>query len=69
VLKSGVVESVLQYARFKQDQLMKKTDGSGKKSRITGLAKLDDANNAGGRNASQCTLILTEGFFRESCMH
>ncbi|KAJ3363539.1 DNA topoisomerase 2 [Kappamyces sp. JEL0680] len=61
VLKSGVVDSVLQYAKFKQDQLMKKTDGSGKRVRISGLAKLDDANNAGGRNASQCTLILTEG--------
>ena len=26
-----------------------------------GLIKLDDANNAGGRNSEQCTLILTEG--------
>lgn len=26
-----------------------------------GLTKLDDANNAGGRNSEQCTLILTEG--------
>lgn len=25
------------------------------------MVKLSDANNAGGRNASQCTLILTEG--------
>ncbi|KAJ3321673.1 DNA topoisomerase 2 [Boothiomyces sp. JEL0866] len=61
VLKSGVVENILSFAKFKQDQLMKKTDGSGKKSRISGLTKLDDANNAGTRNASQCTLILTEG--------
>ena len=73
-MKSGVVDSVLQYAKFKQDQLMKKTDGSGKRTRISGLAKLDgilflltlsyyllDANNAGSKNASQCTLILTEG--------
>ncbi|KAJ3273863.1 DNA topoisomerase 2 [Terramyces sp. JEL0728] len=61
VLKSGVVENILSFAKFKQDQLMKKTDGSGKKSRISGLTKLDDANNAGTRNAGQCTLILTEG--------
>ncbi len=27
----------------------------------TGLTKLDDANDAGGRNSEQCTLILTEG--------
>lgn len=26
-----------------------------------GLTKLDDANDAGGRNSEQCTLILTEG--------
>ncbi|KAJ3252865.1 DNA topoisomerase 2 [Boothiomyces macroporosus] len=61
VLKSGVVENILSFAKFKQDQLMKKTDGSGKKTRISGLSKLDDANNAGTRNAGQCTLILTEG--------
>lgn len=30
-------------------------------NRITGITKLDDANNAGGRNAKNCTLILTEG--------
>ncbi|KAI8924994.1 DNA topoisomerase [Entophlyctis helioformis] len=61
VLKSGVVESVLSYAKFKQEQLLKKTDGSGKQQRISGHPKLDDANNAGTRNGSKCTLILTEG--------
>ncbi|KAM0790561.1 hypothetical protein ACM66B_004430 [Microbotryomycetes sp. NB124-2] len=60
VLKSGVVDSVVSWARFKQDQLLKKTDGS-KRSRITGLVKLEDANNAGTRNGHKCTLILTEG--------
>lgn len=60
VAKSGIVENVLAFAKFKQDQAMKKTDGA-KRSRIGGIAKLDDANWAGGRNASQCTLILTEG--------
>jgi DNA topoisomerase II len=28
---------------------------------LTGLPKLADANNAGTKNASNCTLILTEG--------
>jgi hypothetical protein len=28
---------------------------------LTGITKLSDANNAGTRQASQCTLILTEG--------
>ncbi|KAM0750402.1 type II DNA topoisomerase [Meredithblackwellia eburnea MCA 4105] len=60
VAKSGVVDNVLTWARFKQDQLMKKTDGH-KRSRITGLTKLEDANNAGTRLGSKCTLILTEG--------
>ncbi|CAI2194558.1 2281_t:CDS:1, partial [Funneliformis geosporum] len=28
---------------------------------ISGIAKLEDANNSGGRNAKDCTLVLTEG--------
>lgn len=50
---------------------MKKTDGAKRTRyaihilwlthRISGIAKLEDANNAGGRNARKCTLILTEG--------
>jgi DNA gyrase/topoisomerase IV subunit B len=32
-----------------------------KKTRLTGIPKLDDANDAGGRNSEHCTLILTEG--------
>lgn len=39
---------------------LKKTDGS-KKSRITGIPKLDDANWAGTTKSDQCCLILTEG--------
>ena len=60
ILKSGVVDNVLSYAKFKQEQALKKTDGH-KRSRITGIPKLEDANNAGSRKGSQCTLILTEG--------
>ncbi|MCI21063.1 DNA topoisomerase 2-like, partial [Trifolium medium] len=29
--------------------------------RIRGIVKLEDANDAGGRNSEKCTLILTEG--------
>lgn len=32
-----------------------------KRARITGIPKLEDANDAGTRNADKCTLILTEG--------
>lgn len=28
---------------------------------IPGIPKLEDANDAGGRNSEHCTLILTEG--------
>jgi len=35
-------------------------DGA-KRQRLTGIPKLDDANDAGGRNSADCTLILTEG--------
>ncbi|WVR06937.1 hypothetical protein IAU60_003973 [Kwoniella sp. DSM 27419] len=60
VAKTGIIDNVLSWARFKQDQIMKKSDGS-KRTRISGIVKLEDANNAGGRNAKRCTLILTEG--------
>ncbi|CAI5499015.1 unnamed protein product [Closterium sp. Naga37s-1] len=60
VAKSGVIDSILSFATFKANKDMKKSDGS-KKQRLTGISKLDDANDAGGRNSEQCTLILTEG--------
>ncbi|GAA5856986.1 hypothetical protein JCM8547_008496 [Rhodosporidiobolus lusitaniae] len=60
VAKSGIVDNILNWAKFKQDQMLKKTDGN-KRSRITGLVKLEDANNAGTKSGSKCTLILTEG--------
>ncbi|NP_001037009.1 DNA topoisomerase 2 [Bombyx mori] len=60
VTKCGLVESVLTWAKFKaQDQLVK---ASGKKqSKLKGIPKLEDANDAGTKNAHLCTLILTEG--------
>lgn len=60
VAKSGIVESLLSWADFKQSKDLKKTDGA-KRQRITGITKLEDANDAGGRNSEKCTLILTEG--------
>ncbi|PWN50958.1 type II DNA topoisomerase [Violaceomyces palustris] len=60
ILKSGVIDNVLTFAKFQQEKQMKKTDGH-KRSRISGIAKLEDANNAGTRKGSECTLILTEG--------
>ena len=41
---------------------MAKALGPGKKkSRLLGIPKLEDANDAGGRNSQDCTIILTEG--------
>ncbi|KZT68795.1 type II DNA topoisomerase [Daedalea quercina L-15889] len=60
VQKSSIVDHVLNWARFKADQQMKKTDGS-RRTRLSGLPKLSDANNAGTKKATDCTLILTEG--------
>ncbi|URE10379.1 hypothetical protein MUK42_03933 [Musa troglodytarum] len=60
VAKSGVVNTLLTWADFKQSKELKKTDGA-KRQRITGIPKLEDANDAGGRNSDKCTLVLTEG--------
>ncbi|EGO19472.1 hypothetical protein SERLADRAFT_453445 [Serpula lacrymans var. lacrymans S7.9] len=62
VQKSTIIDNILNWAKFKADQQIKKTDGS-KRNRLTGLPKLADANNAGTRNAEKCTLILTEDNF------
>ncbi|OSX67990.1 hypothetical protein POSPLADRAFT_1072653 [Postia placenta MAD-698-R-SB12] len=61
VQKSSIVEHVLNWAKFKADQQLKKTDGSSRRNRLSGLPKLSDANNAGTKKAIDCTLILTEG--------
>ena len=60
IAKSGIVEQVIEYAKFKENTTGKKTDGKKTKS-IHGIPKLDDANEAGGRNSHKCSLILTEG--------
>mmetsp|Transcript_13029 Transcript_13029/g.51642 ORF Transcript_13029/g.51642 Transcript_13029/m.51642 type:complete len:601 (+) Transcript_13029:188-1990(+) len=60
VLKNSLIENILSFAKFKQSNELKKTDG-GKQRRLLGIPKLDDANYAGTRDSSKCTLILTEG--------
>ncbi|DBB17682.1 TPA: hypothetical protein ACH3X3_002722 [Trebouxia sp. C0006] len=55
-----VKEHILEFANLKQNKELAKTDGS-KRSRIRGLPKLNDANNAGTKHSEDCTLILTEG--------
>ena len=60
LVKMGLMEKVIETYQFKESKLIKKTDGK-KKNRIYGIPKLDDANEAGGKRSSECTLILTEG--------
>lgn len=61
VSKCGIVEAIQIWMRFKQQtQLNQKLTGS-KRSKLRGVPKLDDANDAGTKNSINCTLILTEG--------
>ena len=60
VLATGVLDDLVALGLAKVDKELKKTDGS-KKSRITGIPKLDDANWAGTHKSHECTLIITEG--------
>ena len=60
-MNCGVIDRVLNWARAKSHaQIAKKQSGS-KHSKLRGIAKLDDANEAGGKNSLDCTLIITEG--------
>lgn len=60
--KSGLVEKILSFAAFKQTAELRRKGGGGvKRSRLTGIPKLDDANHAGTAKGKDCTLIVTEG--------
>jgi len=67
VLKTGIVDMVLQWARAKEEIELGKTMKGGssapnkKTKRLLNIPKLEDANLAGGRDGRECTLILTEG--------
>ncbi len=51
----------MNWVKFKtQEKLNAKCSGS-KKTKLKGIAKLDDANDAGSAKSRDCTLILTEG--------
>ncbi|MBE35254.1 MAG: hypothetical protein CMI16_06830 [Opitutaceae bacterium] len=57
---TDIVARVLAHASLRQNKELQKQDGK-KRGRLTGIPKLDDANDAGGRKSDKCTLILTEG--------
>ena len=62
VLKTGIQEELMLLSKFKEMKMLAKSDASNvRKSKITGIPKLDDANKAGTQQSGKCTLILTEG--------
>jgi DNA topoisomerase-2 len=61
VLKTGISDELMALSKFKEMKELAKTDGGARKSKITGIPKLDDANKAGTSHSKKCTLIVTEG--------
>nr|UQT18117.1 DNA topoisomerase II alpha [Andrias davidianus] len=61
VTNCGIVESILNWVKFKAQNQLNKKCSAVKHTKIKGIPKLDDANDAGSKNSHQCTLILTEG--------
>uniref|UniRef100_A0A673XP94 DNA topoisomerase 2 n=1 Tax=Salmo trutta TaxID=8032 RepID=A0A673XP94_SALTR len=57
----GIVESIMNWVKFKAQTQLNKKCSAVKHNKIKGVPKLDDANDAGGKNSTGCTLILTEG--------
>uniref|UniRef100_A0A0N4ZG69 DNA topoisomerase 2 n=1 Tax=Parastrongyloides trichosuri TaxID=131310 RepID=A0A0N4ZG69_PARTI len=60
-LKCGIVDAVLSWVRFKQQEQADKKCSTKKSTKVKGIPKLEDANEAGTKNSFKCTLILTEG--------
>lgn len=58
---SNLIDTIMNYTKFKQINELKKKSNSSKKNNLVGIPKLDDANFAGTSKSQNCTLILTEG--------
>merc|ERR1719262_2028179 len=62
VEKTDIIQSVVSLAQAKMLTTMdKNAKPGGRGKRLLGIPKLEDANDAGGKHASECSLILTEG--------
>ncbi len=59
LMKSGIVDNIVQTAKSKESGLIEKQNGKKKKTII--VDKLEDATDAGGANSEDTYLILTEG--------
>ncbi len=63
ILKTGIVDHCLSYAKTREELKINKQLNAGvkKTGRLLGIPKLEDANKAGTRGSMDCILILTEG--------
>mmetsp|Transcript_25018 Transcript_25018/g.40199 ORF Transcript_25018/g.40199 Transcript_25018/m.40199 type:complete len:1246 (+) Transcript_25018:79-3816(+) len=61
--QTGILDVVVKEAQAKLTIAMDTATKSGSRTgkRVLGVPKLEDANDAGGKDSSKCTLILTEG--------
>jgi len=60
--KTDITSAVINLAQAKMTaQMDKSAKSGGRGKRVLGVPKLEDANEAGGKNGKDCTLILTEG--------
>ncbi|XP_014286491.1 DNA topoisomerase 2 [Halyomorpha halys] len=59
--KSNLIDQILTWAKFKAQTILEKAGGGKKKTKLKGIPKLEDANDAGSKSSLSCTLILTEG--------
>ena len=56
-----MIDRVLSWAQIKSQNQLNKKQHAAKNSKLRGIPKLDDANDAGTKHALSCTLIVTEG--------
>lgn len=61
IKKSRIIEKVQRMAEAREENKLAKNVKGTKKQKLLGYEKLEDANQAGTKNALNCTLILTEG--------
>lgn len=59
LVKTDIVQKIVNQSAFKDTQSLAKTDG--KKTKRVKVPKLLDANKAGSKESKRCTIILTEG--------
>jgi DNA topoisomerase-2 len=60
LIKCGIIDNILTFARARQDLEMGKKAKTAKNKKMN-VEKLEDANLAGSRDSANCTLVLAEG--------